>query len=57
MSDTEVEQLARVDTTADEDRHDVPIADDPDNPWYGIPAELVARAGHSYDLDTTGGCG
>jgi hypothetical protein len=53
MSDTKVEQLARV----EDDRHDVPIADDPDNPWYGIPAELVARAGHSYDLDTTGGCG
>ncbi|HEV2887130.1 MAG TPA: hypothetical protein VGX49_09495 [Jatrophihabitans sp.] len=38
------------------DRHDVPIAGDSDNPWYGIPHELLA-AGRSYDLDSAGGCG
>jgi hypothetical protein len=29
--------------------------DDPESPWYGIPAELLDGA--SYDKDTAGGCG
>ncbi len=31
-------------------------ATDPDSPWHGIPAELLDGR-HSYDTDSTGGCG
>jgi hypothetical protein len=53
MNDTDVEQAA--DTGAD-DRHDGPITEDTENPWHGIPHELL-DAGRSYDPDTAGGCG
>jgi len=53
MTDTELRERSGT----EEDRHDAPIADDPDNPWYGIPAVLLDKAARSYDLDTAGGCG
>lgn len=31
-------------------------AADPENPWHGIPAELLDGT-YSYDLDSAGGCG
>ena len=32
------------------------LRDDPDNPWHGIPAELL-DPDRGYDTDTAGGCG
>lgn len=31
-------------------------ADDPDDPWHGIPAALLDGL-YSYDTDSAGGCG
>jgi hypothetical protein len=59
MSDTELEQpsaSSEVDDRHDDDRHDGPIPDDVENPWHGIPRELLGDS-RSYDPDTAGGCG
>ena len=53
MSDTDTEQPA---VEPRGDRHDRPVPEDLDNPWHGIPRELL-DASRSYDPDTAGGCG
>jgi hypothetical protein len=36
--------------------HDRPLPEHPDNPWHGIPVELLNGDG-DYDKDSAGGCG
>jgi hypothetical protein len=54
MSDTE--EAAQAAGAAEENRHDGPIAEDVENPWHGIPQELL-DARRPYDPDSAGGCG
>lgn len=44
---------------ADSDRPELadgPDPADPDNPWHGIPGQLLDGT-YSYDQDSAGGCG
>lgn len=54
MSGIDVETTEEPENVADQ--HDGPISDDADNPWHGIPQELLDGK-HSYDIDSAGGCG
>lgn len=57
MSEQSTAANVDVDAEVDADaRHDVPVPDDADNPWHGIPPELL-DASRPYDPDTAGGCG
>ncbi|MEO6502821.1 MAG: hypothetical protein ABIQ09_13010 [Jatrophihabitantaceae bacterium] len=54
--DVRRDDVRRDDVRRDDARHDGPVPDDVDNPWHGIPRELLG-ADRSYDPDTAGGCG